>query len=381
MSPRKTFTCSADHPLDQRPLREPFGHNDRGEPVCRYTLTNRNGTTASVMNHGATLLSLALRDACGGMTDVMLGHDTAAAYNRKSAFFGSTVGRYAGRIRGGTFTLDGRTYQIDVNDGANTLHGGSRGFDAVVWREGPACSNHQIELLYTSPDGDLGFPGQVEVSVTYRLSDHDALCIEYRATSDAPTPINLTNHAYFNLSGHDAGDCLDHHLAIDAAYYLPIDNQLIPTGERRPVQNTVFDFRGGRRIGDFAGTDDEQIRLAGGYDHTFCLDTPPDEPLRPAMRVTDPGSGRSMTVATTEPGVQLYTGNQLHPGLTGKGGCRYERHGGFCLETQHYPDSPNQPDFPDTMLHPGTLFRSTTIYQFFGGGRPDGSSPRSPESP
>jgi aldose 1-epimerase len=373
MTSQTTISGSADQPLDHHPAREPFGLNDQGEPVCRYTLSNRHGTTATVMNHGATLLSLRLRDDGGKTTDVVLGHDTAAAYNRKSAFFGATVGRYANRIRGGTFTLNGRAYRIDVNDGANALHGGSRGFDSVVWREGPACSNHQIELLHTSPDGDQGFPGRVEVSVTYRLSDDNALCIEYRATSDAPTPINLTNHAYFNLRGHDAGDCLDHHLVIAANDYLPIDKQLIPTGERHPVMDTFFDFRSGRRIGDFAGTDDEQIRLAGGYDHTFCLDAQTGETLRPAIHVSEPDSGRSMTVATTEPGVQLYTGNQLHPGLIGKGGCRYERHGGFCLETQHFPDSPNQPDFPDTILHPGTLFRSTTIYRFFGTTRPVGS--------
>ncbi len=341
-----------------------FGQNFRGDTVLRYTLSNSNGLSLSVMNHGATLLSLLLPEANGAPIDITLGHDLAAQYNADSACFGSVVGRYANRIRDARFTLDGQTYHLAANHGAHTLHGGFDGLDSLLWHEGPNTGAGQLELQCSSPDGDQGFPGQLDVSVIYRLTDENELQIEYRAQTSRPTPVNLTHHAYFNLRGHDAGDCLDHLLTIAADAFLPVDDQLIPTGERRAVDGTPFDFSRARRIGDGIQSQDAQIRLAGGYDHTFCLRPDPTSALREVARVREPQSGREMIVSTTEPGVQLYTGNQLHDRLIGKGGHPYQPYGGFCLETQHFPDSPNQADFPNTILQPGETFESMTAYRF-----------------
>ena len=345
-------------------IRTKFGTNTRGEPVVRYTLTNLHGMSLSVMNHGATILSLHVPDVHGHLADVVLGHDAAAEYSRKSAFFGPVVGRYANRIRGGTFTLDGRTFHLLTNDGLHTLHGGPEGFDCARWREGPTSRNGRLVLRHTSPDGDQGFPGKVEVKVVYELTSQNELRIEYEAWTTAATPFSVTNHAYFNLRGHDAGDCLDHLLTLDADAYLPVDESLIPTGEKAPVVGTPFDFCQPRPLGTSIRCDHPQLRRAGGYDHTFCLRPPDTGSLRRAAHVFDPFSGRAMTVFTTEPGVQLYTGNQFDGNLTGKGGCRYGRHAGFCLETQRFPDSPNQPGFPDAILRPGQTFRSVTVYGF-----------------
>ncbi len=343
--------------------RNAFGENFRGEPVVRYTLSNNNGLSLSVMNHGATLLSLLFPGTDGAPTDIILGHDTAAQYDADSAFFGSVVGRYANRIRNARFTLDEQTYRLAANHGAHTLHGGFDGLDSLLWQEGPGTGAGQLELQCSSPDGDQGFPGQLDVSVIYRLTDENELQIEYRAQTSRPTPVNLTHHAYFNLRGHDAGDCLDHLLTIAADEFLSVDDQLIPTGERRAVDGTPFDFRRARRIGDGIESPDAQIGLAGGYDHTFCLRPAPANALREVARVREPQSGRQMIVSTTEPGVQLYTGNQLQDRLIGKGEQPYRPYSGFCLETQHFPDSPNQAGFPNTILRPGETFESMTSYR------------------
>ncbi len=344
--------------------RDSFSLNCRGEPVVRYTMTNRNGLRISVMNHGATLLSLQLPGLDGGATDVVLGHDTAKEYDADSPYFGSVIGRYANRIRNARFTLNGQTHRLTANHGGHSLHGGLRGLNSLLWEEGPNTGVGQLELQCSSPDGDQGFPGQLDVTVIYRLTDENELQIEYRAQTSRPTPVNLTHHAYFNLHGHNAGDCLDHLLTIAADEFLPIDDQSIPTGERRAVDGTPFDFRKARRIGDGIQSQDEQIRIAGGYDHMFCLFPADANKLREVARVQDPQSGREMIVSSTEPGVQLYTGNQLHAGLTGKGQHPYHPFAGFCLETQHFPDSPNQAHFPNTILQPGEIFESMTTYRF-----------------
>ncbi len=344
--------------------REPFSSNVRGEPVVRYTLSNRNGLSMSIMNHGATLLSLLLPEGNGSKTDIILGHDTAAEYDFDSPYFGSVVGRFANRIRNAQFTLDGAHFHISANHGKHSLHGGHLGLSRILWSEGSETGAEQLELTCTRPDGDQGYPGQLDVSVIYRLTDTNELHIDYRAQSSKATPINLTHHAYFNLSGHNAGDCLDHILTLRADEFLPVDEQLIPTGERRSVNHTPFDFRTARRIGESIHDDDEQIRRAGGYDHSFCLKPHPEGGLQEVAQVRDPKSAREMVVLTTEPGIQLYTGNQLNRQLIGKGNHPYSSFAGFCLETQHFPDSPNHPTFPNTILQPEDTFKSSTIYRF-----------------
>jgi aldose 1-epimerase len=302
-------------------------------------------------------------DRTGRSAEVTLGFDDLEAYLKRS-FFGSLVGRYGNRIGGGRFTLDGTVYTLPRNNGPNTLHGGPRGFDKVLWagREIPGPGGPAVELTYVSPDGEQGFPGTLRTRVVYSLDEEGALRIEYEAVTDKPTVVNLTNHAYFNLAGPGEGDILGHELFIDADRFTAVGPGLIPTGELRRVEGTPFDFRRPTAIGARIDAKDAQLELGGGYDHTFVLNGEAGT-LRLVARVLEPRSGRVLEVLTTEPGVQLYTGNFLDGSVVGRGGRAYGRRSGFCLETQHYPDSPNQPSFPSTVLRPGETYRSTTVYR------------------
>lgn len=326
-----------------------------------YTLTNASGTRATIIETGGTLVALEFRDAFGRLDDVLLGLDSETAYDAEHPYFGSLVGRYANRIRGGRFRIGDRECRVACNDGPNHLHGGPGGFHARKWRAAQQ-SEQRLSLSCISPDGEEGYPGRLEVSVTYTLTQDDDLVIDYAAATDAPTVVNLTNHAYFNLAGQRATDVLDHVVAIEAARFTPVDSTLIPTGEVRPVAGTALDFTVPVAIGARIGSGDEQLRLAGGYDHNYVLDrsTPGTPSL--AARVVEPTSRRVLEVWTTEPAIQFYSGNHL-AGVVGKAGRRYARHAGFCLEAQHYPDSPNQPTFPSTLLEPGRTYRQTTIYR------------------
>jgi aldose 1-epimerase len=344
--------------------KQAFGNNQFGEPVDVFTLTNANGIRVRVMNHGGTIVSLETPDKNEKMADIVLGHDTAAEYVQDTPYFGAAVGRFANRIKDGKFTLEGKEYTLAQNNGTNALHGGLRGFDKVVWEAEILAAENAVRMTYISADGEEGFPGEVKTLLTYTLTESNELKIDYAAETTKPTPYNMTNHSYFNLSGHDAGSIGTHILLINADTFLSTDQTSIPYGDETPVEGTPFDFRTPHAIGDRIDADHEQLRFAGGYDHNFCLNKNKQGELSFCARAEDPVSGRIMEVYTTEPGVQLYTGNFLDGSPKGKGGCTYVRRGGFCLETQHYPDSPNQPNFPDTILRPGRRFVSQTIYKF-----------------
>ena len=333
-----------------------------GTPVERYTLRNANGLEVELATLGAAIHSIRTPDRNGSLADVVLGFETLDQWVANPPYFGVIVGRYANRIADGRFTLDGTSYTLATNDGPNHLHGGNRGLDKVVWQAEPveAGDDRAVRFSYVSPDGEEGYPGTLTVSVTYTLTDADELRLDYEASTDAPTVVNLSNHAYFNLAG--SGTVLDHELMIDADRYTPVDATLIPTGELAPVEGTPFDFRTATPIGARIAADHEQIATGGGYDHNFVLNGTVGD-LRRAVRVYEPTSGRTLEVDTTEPGVQLYSGNFASP-IDGRGGQTYPRHAGFCLETQHFPDSPNQPSFPSTVVRPGEPFTSTTIFRF-----------------
>jgi aldose 1-epimerase len=338
-----------------------------------YTLTNTHGIEARIMTYGATLVSLRTPDRAGHLANIILGFDDLAPYLAGVPYLGATVGRYANRIAHGRFTLDGKVYQLPQNDGPNSLHGGKRGFDKRVWKAeslqtpaGPA-----LRLSYLSVAGEEGYPGSLSAHVTYRLSDDDSLSIEYEATSSAATPVNLTNHAYFNLTGDPRRSILDHVLTINADRFTPIDPTLIPTGELEAVADTPFDFRLPHVIGSRIGEENEQLRLAGGYDHNWVLNRSHPASLVLAAVLSDPASGRSLEVSTTQPGVQFYSGNFLNgkplgqPLDKGSGsGTVFEHRTGLCLETQHFPDSPNHPYFPPTILHPGQIYSEKTVLAF-----------------
>ena len=349
-----------NHPTVQKEI---FGKLPDGTPVELFTLTNARGLVARVTSLGAGLVSMRVPDRNGVLADVTLGFDTLDGYLGKHPHFGVTTGRYANRIAKGRFTLDGKTYSLATNNGANHLHGGPKAFDKYVWRAEPIGEKNAIRFTHTSPDGDEGYPGMLRVAVTYSLTDADELRFDYEATTDKPTVLNLTNHAYWNLAGAGAGtgDILGHELTIHASHYVPVDAGGIPTGGTRAVAPGPMDFTRPKLIArDFA----QLTGTPGGYDHTYCIEHSHPGALTLAAEVTDPASGRTMSVSTTEPGVQFYTGNFLDGTVTGKGGRVYKKNHGFCLETQHYPDSPNQPDFPSTVLRPGQTFRSTTVQRF-----------------
>lgn len=345
-----------------------FGKTATGTPVEIYTLRNSNGLTARIMTYGATVVSLEVPDKDGKLGDVVLGFDSVAEYEKGSPYFGCTVGRYANRIGGAKFSLDGKDYTLAKNDKENTLHGGKVGFDKVVWtaaevqdKRGPS-----VKFTHTSPDGDEGYPGTLKASVTYTLTNNNRLRIRYEATTDKKTVCNLTHHSYFNLSGAGAGNILGHELQIEADRFTPVDATLIPTGELRELAGSPLDFRTATKIGARIDADDEQIKLGGGYDHNYVLRAPtdPKKPLRKAATVHDPASGRTMEVLTTEPGLQFYTGNFLDGSLKGKGGKTYVKRGALCLEAQKFPDSPNKPSFPTSVLEPGQTYKQTTVYAF-----------------
>src|SRR6202158_667410 len=345
-------------------VKQAYGHTSDGTAVDIYTLADGK-IEARIMTYGGIVVSLRAPDRNGKLDDVVLGFDSFEPYLTQTPYFGGIIGRYANRIAHGSFKLDGKTYSIPKNDGDNALHGGTRGFDKVVW--GAKKITDGIELTYVSKDGEQGFPGTLTTTVRYTLSG-SALRIEYSATTDKDTVLNLTNHSYFNLGGQGKGDVLGHVLKIDASRMTPVDAALIPTGELKSVAGTPFDFRTPHAIGERINADDAQLHLGKGYDHNFVLDHPQGE-LAEAAEVYEPTTGRILKVLTTEPGLQLYTGNFLDGSITGKEGRVYNRRFAFCLETQHFPDSPNQPSFPSTELKPGQTFHSVTVYQFSAGTR------------
>lgn len=350
--------------------RSDFGVTPEGDSVDLYTLANGNGVTLEVTNYGGIITSLRVPDRTGNVEDVVLGFDslsayTGEAYRSANPYFGALIGRYGNRIAGGDFSIDGQTYTLATNDGPNHLHGGEEGFDQVVWgaesfREGDRVG---VVLRHTSPDGHEGYPGRLEVEVTYTLTPDDALAVEYRATTTEATPVNLTQHSYFNLDGDGDGPILDHELMIDADRFTPVDSTLIPTGELRPVAGTPFDFRAPTPIGARIDADNRQLEYGGGYDHNFVLAETDADTLRRAARLYAPDTGRLLTVRTTEPGMQFYSGNFLDGSFSGDGEA-YGYREGLALETQHFPNSPNEPDFPSTILRPEEEYTSRTVYEF-----------------
>jgi aldose 1-epimerase len=342
-----------------------FGELD-GQPVEMYTLSNANGMRITVLTYGGTIQSITVPDKDGNAGNVALGFDNLDDYVARSPYFGCITGRYANRIARGRFTLDGQEYELAINNDPNTLHGGEVGFDKRIWTVESADAQ-SISLTYTSPDGEEGYPGTLDVTVTYTVTDANELRIDYLATTDATTVLNLTNHSYFNLAGEGSGTIFDHELMLNAPEFTPVDETLIPTGELAPVAGTPFDFTTAKPIGqDIRDSSDEQILIGRGYDHNFVIDRSDvaEGELAMVAQVTEPESGRMMEVHSTEPGVQLYTGNFLDGTFAGTSGMVYRQSDAFCLETQHFPDSPNQPDFPSTVLEPGDEFTSTTVYTF-----------------
>ena len=345
--------------------RMPFGKTKDGHPVDLYTLTNGNGMEVTITNYGGTVVSLKTPDRKGKFADVVLGFDTFDGYLGNEPYFGALIGRYGNRIAKGRFTLDGHEYHLAQNDNANSLHGGLKGFDKRVWsaKEMPAKDLAALQLSYVSKDGEEGYPGNLSVTVTYSLTPNNELKIDYAATTDKDTVLNLTNHSYFNLAGQGQGNILTHKMMIDADRFTPVDSTLIPTGELKSVAGTPLDFRKATAIGARIDQNDEQLKFGKGYDHNFVLHRQ-NGGLTMAARVTEPSSGRVMEVLTTEPGLQFYTGNFLDSTIHGKGAKVYGRRSAFCMETQHFPDSPNQPKFPSTVLKPGQQYQSTTVYRF-----------------
>lgn len=339
-------------------ISEKWGEKD-GKEVFQFTLTNGNGVELKIINYGATITSIKTPDRNNNFENVTLAFSSLEGYLQPgNPCFGCIVGRFANRIAAGRFSLDGKTYTLAKNNNGNSLHGGLKGFDKVVWDAEPLADRNGLRLNYTSRDGEEGFPGNLSVTVEYRLMDDNAVVIDYKADTDAPTPVNLTNHAYFNLSGGADDTILDHELKLSAESYTVSDDSLIPTGEIVSVANTPLDFRKPKKVGkDIAA-------IAPGYDHNFVLNNEAGE-LQLIGMLYHPGTGRYMQVATTQPGVQLYTGNFLDGSLKyTSGDIIYNKHAGLCLETQHYPDSPNQPSFPDTILRPGQQYHHITVYTF-----------------
>jgi aldose 1-epimerase len=341
-----------------------FGKTSEGQEVKLYTLRNANGASAKIMTYGAIVTSLEMPDSQGQMDDIVLGYDTLDGYLKVSPYFGAIVGRYGNRIGKGTFTLDGIAYSLARNDKENHLHGGIKGFDKVVWSDKPVWKSNAVgvELTYLSKDGEEGYPGNLTATVTYLLTNKNELRIEYLATTDKATPVNLTHHGYFNLTGGER-DILGHELMLNANKFTPVDAGLIPTGELQSVKDTPMDFTEDTAIGARIESDFEQLKAGGGYDHNWVLNRSGGG-LILAAKVTEPTSGRVMEVYTTEPGVQFYAGNFLDGTITGKEGKVYKHRWGFCLETQHFPDSPNKPSFPSTTLRPGDTYKTTTVYRF-----------------
>jgi aldose 1-epimerase len=340
--------------------KESFGRAPDGKGVDLYTLTNRNGLRARITNYGAILVSLGVPDRDGNLADITLGYDTLDGYTKRGAFFGATVGRYANRIGKAGFVLNGIEYKLAANSGENHIHGGIKGFNRVVWNAEKVETEDGVgvKMTYLSKDGEEGYPGNLDCMVTYTLTNKDELKISYEAVTDKTTVVNLTNHSYFNLAGQGTGDVLGHELMLNADKYTVVDSALIPTGEIRSVKDSPLDFTSPTSIGSRID------KVGKGYDHNYVLNSPAGS-MALCARVYEPKKGRVMEVYTTEPGVQLYTGNSLNGSITGKSGKVYNKHYGFCLETQHFPDSPNKPDFPSVVLNPGQKYSTVTVYKFY----------------
>jgi aldose 1-epimerase len=363
-----TLVCLAQTPAkkgNSNVKQQAFGKMPDGAPIELYTLSNANGMQAGIVTYGGIVVSLTAPDRGGKYADVVLGMDDLAGYLKGVPFFGAIIGRYGNRIGGAKFQLGGKTYTLPKNDGDNTLHGGAQGFDKRVWKAGQVsgADGPELEMTYTSKDGEEGFPGALSAKVIYTLTGKNELKIEYTATTNKDTVVNLTNHSYFNLAGQGEGDNLQHQVTINADRFTPVDKGLIPAGELRPVKGTPFDFTTATAIGARIGQNDEQLQFGKGYDHNWVLNKG-NGGLTKAAEVYEPKTGRVMEVWTTEPGLQFYTGNFLDGTIHGKGGKVYPFRSAFCMETQHYPDSPNKPGFPTTELKPGATYRTTTVYRF-----------------
>jgi len=345
--------------------RAPFGKLPDGTAVEVFTLTNTHGVEVRAISYGGIIVSLRVPDRSGHLDDVVLGYDSLEGYLRSSPYFGAIVGRYGNRIAKGQFVLDGVTYRLAANDGPNHLHGGIKGFDKVVWQAEPVQNDSGVGVRFSrvSPDGEEGYPGTLKVGVRYLLTNRDELIVDYEGSTDKATPVNLTQHSYFNLTGGARRDILDHQLWINADAFTPVDSLLIPTGAIDSVAGTPLDFRTPTAIGARIGQDHQQLRFGRGYDHNFVLRRE-GAGLAHAARVAEPITGRTLDIYTTEPGIQFYSGNFLDGTITGKGGQVYGHRFGFCLETQHYPDSPNRTQFPSTVLRPGDEYRSRTVFAF-----------------
>lgn len=354
--------CATNHSSENNsatPAR--FGTAPDGAPVYIYTLRNKNGMEARILNYGGIIQSLKVPDKNGHFDDVVLGYDNLDGYLTNSPYFGAMIGRYGNRIAKGHFTLDGVTYTLATNNFPNTLHGGVKGFDKVIWSSKPGDDGKTLELTYASHDGEEGFPGNLFVTALYTLGDDNSLRLDYKATADKDTIINLTAHSYFNLAGH--GDILGHIAYINADKFTPTDDTQIPTGELKLVDGTPFDFRTPTAIGARINDSDEQLKFGKGYDHNWVVNHPMGE-LGLDARIIEPTTGRILEVWSTEPGVQFYTGNFLDGTIHGKGGQVYQFRDAFCLEPQHYPDSPNHDNFPSVVLHPGETYHNTIVYKF-----------------
>jgi len=356
-----TINCAKKEQGSQASV-EIFGTLSNGTEIKKYTISNSKGLTAEIINYGARVVSLKAPDRTGKIEDIIFGFDDLASYERDNSYQGAIVGRYGNRIRDGKFSLEGKTYQLDINDGKNHLHGGKDGFYRQVW-ECREADSRSIQLCYISPDGEGGYPGQVEITVIYTITDDNGLKIEYSAKTDKTTILNPTSHCYFNLSGFPEKSILDHELMINADYFTPVDAGLIPTGEIRPVVGTPMDFRTVKAIGKDIEADDEQILYGNGYDHNWVLNDYNGQ-VRLSATLYEKETGRLMEVLTDQPGLQFYSGNFLDGSMTGKGGVKYNHRTALCLEAQAFPDSPNKPNFPSVVLRPGEEYKQTTIYRF-----------------
>ena len=347
-----------------RMKKSSFGKIADGSEAHLFTLTTKNGVEVSISDFGGTIVSLMTPDRAGKFGDIVLGYDSAAEYETGKSYFGGTIGRYGNRIAHGKFVLNGESFTLAKNDGENHLHGGLKGFNKVLWaaKDASTASASVLQLRYVSKDGEEGYPGALSVEVVFTLSDANELKIDYSASTDKDTVLNLTNHAYFNLSG--AGTILDHQLTLAASHFTPVDATLIPTGELRAVKGSAFDFTSAKAIGERVDQSDEQLKFGKGYDHNWVLDGGKTGKLSLAATLVDPKSGRILQVSTTEPGIQFYSGNFLDGTIHGKKGVVYAHRSGLCLETQHFPNSPNQPKFPSTILRKGSKYQTTTVLKF-----------------
>jgi aldose 1-epimerase len=345
--------------------KQAFGKTEGGKSVDFYTLTNANGLKAEIMTYGGIVTSLQVPDRNGNLADIVLGYDSLDEYIKNNPYFGALIGRYGNRIGKGKFTLNGVEYTLATNNGPNHLHGGIKGFDKVVWNAEPMQTDQgpALKLTYLSHDGEEGYPGNLSCTVIYTLTNDNELKISYEAETDKATVVNLTHHSYFNLGGHNSGDILGHELMLNADYFTPVDEGLIPTGEIRPVKGTPMDFTKPTAIGARINQDDTQLKYGLGYDHNWVLNKK-DAEMSLAAKVYEPKTGRVMEIYTTEPGIQFYSGNFLDGTNVGKGGTAYKHRTGFCLETQHFPDSPNKPNFPSVVLKPSEKYTQLTIHRF-----------------